>query len=216
MKKQLFYLFPNQEAGHDAENKKLMSTIQKNSFDVVSMQFAVHYMFKDIQKLQRFINNVSDTIQPGGYFIGTCFDGKKVLDKLNRNGGSIKSVGSDGQDTNVWSIRMVKKGSGYGALGKVGVFVKSIGKEHEEYLVDFDSFTDIMKENGFTLHDKRDFDDYYDSYISQGGEEVPEDQREFSFLNTTFVYRKEGGWYSFGKTKKRTEPCTCCSDFKYI
>jgi SAM-dependent methyltransferase/RimJ/RimL family protein N-acetyltransferase len=201
-------IFPDQEAGLDEDNKRLMNKyVQKNAYDVVSMQFAVHYMFDSKKKLQRFIQNVSDTIKPGGVFIGTTFDGKKVLEKLGANT-SINSTNTDGKDTGIWTIKMVKENSGFGALGKISVFVKSIGIPHEEHLVDFDEFAKIMSENGFTLEEKRSFDTYYDKYIHRK-DEVPEDQLQFSFFNSTFVFRK-----GFREQPKIDDPCTCCSDFK--
>ena len=44
-------------------------------FDVGSIQFAIHYMFKDVYTVQKFAKNVRDLIALNGYFIGTCYDG---------------------------------------------------------------------------------------------------------------------------------------------
>ena len=56
--------------------------IFKDKFDICSIQFAVHYMFEDKEKLYNFAKNVSDVTHLGSYFIGTCYDGKAVFEKL--------------------------------------------------------------------------------------------------------------------------------------
>ena len=40
-------------------------------FDVVSMQFCMHYAFETVQKARCMLDNVSRYLRPGGVFIGT-------------------------------------------------------------------------------------------------------------------------------------------------
>ena len=40
-------------------------------FDVVSMQFCMHYAFESIQKARCMLDNVTRYLRPGGVFIGT-------------------------------------------------------------------------------------------------------------------------------------------------
>lgn len=40
-------------------------------FDVVSMQFCMHYAFESIQKARCMLDNVTRYLRPGGIFIGT-------------------------------------------------------------------------------------------------------------------------------------------------
>ena len=40
-------------------------------FDVVSTQFAVHYMFESDTSLRSYLHNVSQRLETGGTFIGT-------------------------------------------------------------------------------------------------------------------------------------------------
>mgnify|MGYP000576285211 CR=1 FL=1 len=54
----------------------------KDKFDVCSIQFALHYMFESKEKLHNFLTNVSQYTKTGKYFIGTCYDGKKIYDLL--------------------------------------------------------------------------------------------------------------------------------------
>ena len=52
-------------------------------FDVVSIQFAVHYFFRNFEKLSSFLTNVNNNTKVNGYFVGTCFDGEKVFQQLS-------------------------------------------------------------------------------------------------------------------------------------
>ena len=40
-------------------------------FDVVSMQFCMHYAFESIQKVRVMLENVTRWLRPGGSFVGT-------------------------------------------------------------------------------------------------------------------------------------------------
>tara|TARA_B000000437_G_C11669343_1_gene314925 strand:+ start:108 stop:1175 length:1068 start_codon:yes stop_codon:yes gene_type:complete len=66
--------------------KKYMEIRQKyfgigeKGFDIVSSQFSMHYYFQSQQTFNGFIRNLKENIKKGGYFIGTCYDGKKIFD----------------------------------------------------------------------------------------------------------------------------------------
>lgn len=51
----------------------------KDGFHIVSNQFSIHYFFENKQILNGFLRNVSECCKVGGYFIGTSYDGTKVL-----------------------------------------------------------------------------------------------------------------------------------------
>ena len=50
-----------------------------NSFKVISMMFAVHYMYKNKKMLSGLVDNIRENIKNNGYFIGCCLDGHKIL-----------------------------------------------------------------------------------------------------------------------------------------
>ena len=54
--------------------------IVEKGFDIVSSQFSMHYYFQSQQTFNGFIRNLKENIKKGGYFIGTCYDGKKIFD----------------------------------------------------------------------------------------------------------------------------------------
>ena len=89
-----------------------------NGFDVCSCQFALHYFFRDLPTLQGFMINVCQNLKKGGYFIGTCYDGKRVFDKL-------KHLPLDG-----WaSIRSSENGGGGGGGGRAERRAERRGEE---------------------------------------------------------------------------------------
>lgn len=51
-------------------------------FDVVSTQFAIHYMFESEKKLRAFLSNVTDRLEDGGVFIGTTIDSDRLVHKI--------------------------------------------------------------------------------------------------------------------------------------
>lgn len=65
----------------DASLKKLRSKIV---FDVVSTQFAIHYMFESEVKLRAFFRNVTDRLEEGGVFIGTTIDSDRLVHKIRQ------------------------------------------------------------------------------------------------------------------------------------
>lgn len=67
----------------------VFSTVQfnifENYFDVVSCQFAIHYMFASEETLRTHLDYVSRMLKPGGLYIGTFMDGDRVVEKLRNN-----------------------------------------------------------------------------------------------------------------------------------
>jgi len=51
-------------------------------FNVSSCQFALHYFFKEPDTLKGFLKNIAECTKLNGYFIGTCYDGKTLFNKL--------------------------------------------------------------------------------------------------------------------------------------
>ena len=47
--------------------------------DLVSVQFALHYGFESVPQAERLLENVSDRLRPGGYFIATVPDGHAIM-----------------------------------------------------------------------------------------------------------------------------------------
>ena len=86
--------------------------VARNLFDVGSIQFALHYMFKNTDTFHTFMKNCADTIKVGGYFIGTCYDGSKIFNALKdvKEGEKIELYKSEEcKDQKTSSLSQMKK-----------------------------------------------------------------------------------------------------------
>ena len=73
--------FIQQDAGCPTE--EFFADIQENMyFDVVSIQFAMHYMFESEEKVRNFLQNVASRLNNGGYFICSHPDSNVIVKKL--------------------------------------------------------------------------------------------------------------------------------------
>jgi SAM-dependent methyltransferase len=202
-KKSKFVL--NQILGIDKANEKYGKYVSKQfgvankMFDVGSIQFAIHYMFENKFTLHNFLKNVSDFVKPGGYFIGTCYDGAKIfqmLEDIDENDSKDIFVGSK----KIWSVIKKYDNTEFReTLGlKIGVYQETINKVFDEYLVDFKYLIELLEQYGFrlsspieTVKPLGDFGSLYkkmrttDSKIT-----MTEEESQISFLNNYFIFRK--------------------------
>jgi hypothetical protein len=155
-----------------------------HGFNVASIQFAVHYMFKNITTLTKFIQNVAECTALNGVFVGTCYDGQKVFDLLQdkpvleiRDEELICKITKEYKNR---EVVMNESCLGY----TIKVLQAEIKREHEEWLVFFPYFESVMKQYGFDLIHRTPFEEYHTN------EPMTEGQKELSFLNTTFAFRK--------------------------
>ena len=130
--------------------------VHKNKFDVGSIQFAIHYMFESKLTLHNFIRNVAKHVKHGGYFIGTCYNGKNVFNMLKDvEYNDKKELYVDTKK--IWHIQKKYNESdsetfenNESSIGmKVNVYQESINRAFDEYLVNFDYFIKVMKDYGF-------------------------------------------------------------------
>jgi hypothetical protein len=203
-----------------APSIKHLASIATDKFDVVSVQFALHYFFESEAKLSGFLQNVDNHLKNGGFFIGTCFDGSAIANLMADS--DIKSGTKGG--TTIWSIKKLYDKYDPKKLGQqIEVYVETINKHHIESLVNYDLlvkrlakfnihpltskecvefgfsepmsrfgtlFNRMVDENKSVL-DKRDDPNYKDNNIVKAYKMSEcEDERTFSFLNMAFVFRK--------------------------
>jgi hypothetical protein len=160
------------------------------------MQFAIHYLFENEIKLRIFLQNVSDNLKIGGYFIGTSMDGGRVFDLLR--GLKKPAEGIIGDDI-LWKIEKkysatMKWDAKKPMLGhKIEVYINTIGIPHEEYLVNYAYLEDILKEYGFEIEIIRGFGDIYamgDDEYKDDMKAMSEAEKTFSFLHNEFRFKK--------------------------
>lgn len=208
--------------GHGSKTK-LGSAVERqygkgeNGFDISSCQFAIHYMFENNKTLHQFLRNIAECTRLNGYFIGTCYDGKTIFNKL------IKKEINEGieiyeNDKKIWQIIKQypeeKMEDEFSCIGyKIQVYQESINKLIPEYLVNFDYLTRVMEDYGFVLIPREDakrmglpessgmFIELFNIMMDENkrhpnkkeyGEaaHMTRFEKEISFLNRYFVYKK--------------------------
>jgi len=126
--------------------------------DRVTCMFAVHYFFRDSTTVTTFFRNVTRLLRPRSdegappCFVACCFDGDKVEDLLLAEGGEDRTVSryvktADETSKLAWSIRgrydiedaraaASAPRAGNEGLGlRISVYIETINKEHDEYVV---------------------------------------------------------------------------------
>ncbi|NBV77172.1 hypothetical protein EBR66_03355 [bacterium] len=180
----------------------------KMGADCITCMFAIHYFFETPDKLNGFLENLSQTLKVGGYFIGCCFDGQKVFDILREVPKGKSKTGMEG-DTVLWEITKqydaedIPEGSEAIGLG-VDVNFISIGMPHREYLVPFRLLEDKMRLIGCDLlttdelkklglvNSTATFDVSWDMAKKNGTTyKMNTAVKEFSFLNRWFIFKRK-------------------------
>ena len=126
----------------------------EKGFDIISNQFSIHYFFGNKTNLNNFLRNVSECCKVGGYFIGTCYDGKKVFNTLkDKKINESITINQDGRK--MWQINknylQTEFKNDDSSLGyTISVYQESINKSFSEFLVNFDYLTELIENYGFT------------------------------------------------------------------
>ena len=137
--------------------------IAADGFHISSCQFSLHYFFENTKTLHSFLQNISECTRLHGYFIGTCFDGKKIFEFLYKRKNGVLILRDE-------SIRIDKNGRKMFEITKkydskieefkpdetsvglsITVYQESIDKVFTEYLVHFEYFIKLMEDYGFVL-----------------------------------------------------------------
>jgi hypothetical protein len=143
---------------------------------------------------------VSDFIKPGGYFIGTCYDGEKIfqmLEDVDEEDSKDIFVGSK----KIWSVIKKYDNTEFSqTLGlKIGVYQETINKVFDEYLVDFKYLIELLERYGFKLDTESklpippigDFASLYKKMrVTDTRITMTEEESQISFLNNYFIFRK--------------------------
>jgi len=131
--------------------------LAKNKFQVVSSQFTLHYYLKDEATFTRFITNVEENIDKGGYFIGTFYNGNKLFNLLkdkedieytNKTGDKVYEIKKKYDNVN-FEYNSEDTSNMFG--NKISVYMDSIGQEIDEYLVNMDFLIESFKKRGMEL-----------------------------------------------------------------
>jgi len=191
-----------------------------DGFNISSCQFALHYFFENQKTLYSYMRNLAECTKIGGYFIGTCYDGKLVYNMLKSKAiGESVQIYDDKGETKIWEIRKEYDYNTFEdditSIGyKIDVYQESINKMMSEYLVNFDYLNRLMVNYGFELLERDDaqnlglpegsglFGELFNEMLEEIKKnkfkkkdygEAPNmnaNERKISFLNRYFVYKK--------------------------
>jgi len=187
-----------------------------NGFNVSSCQFAIHYFFKNMVTLHNFLRNVSECTALNGYFIGTCYDGHRIMHELRQyrydEGKSVfHNQNLICKITKRYETEDFEKDET--CLGKeILVYQDSINQSLPEYLVNFKYLSDMLEMYGFESVRQSEcrqlnlprsesngmFSTLYDAMMRNSRSEVEcvgainmtDAERFVSFLNMYFVFKK--------------------------
>lgn len=185
------------------ENKKYHNFV-KDKFGLVSCQFAIHYFFKNENTLDNFVANVDYFLSSGGYFFGTCLDGDKVLKLLKniKKDDIIQKCAGEKDERIIWQIKKLYDDDNEINFGKkINVFMESIGRELNEYLVDFSLLKTKLAKRNITLANdipnlssKGNFSLFYEKYIEENkiveDDKLTRNEKIYSDLNIYWIFKK--------------------------
>ncbi|KAI8047044.1 guanine-N(7)-methyltransferase domain-containing protein [Gilbertella persicaria] len=141
-------------------------------FDTVSMQFCLHYAFENKQKARTMLQNVSERLRSGGYFIGTMPDANWIVKRVRQ-----EPKGSFGFGNSIYSITFEdiqdvnddRKKIGFKPFGCKYMFHLVDAVDCPEYLVHWKTFESLAKEYGLRLIIKENFHQFYTSASQEEG-----------------------------------------------
>ncbi|CAJ0914562.1 9051_t:CDS:2, partial [Entrophospora sp. SA101] len=126
-------------------------------FDIVSMQFCLHYSFESEEKVRMALKNVTSGLKIGGYFIGTVPNAYRIVKILKSLPDNELEFGNS-----IYSIKFEQKES-YPLYGNKYWFnLEESIDDCPEYLVYFPVFEKLAKEYGLKLLYKKSFHDLYE------------------------------------------------------
>lgn len=176
-------------------------------FDIVSCQFAIHYAFESEQRVRRLLQNVTDRLKPGRFFIGTTVDANVLIRKIRAiNDLTISSDVYQVKFDEHFKSKRFTKGSPYG-IRYTFTLDQSV-EDCPEYLVHFPSFVTLAEEYDLELVMYLNFHDFFTEFSSEQypayrdllfsmrvlndeGSITP-DQWDAIYLYTAFAFQKRG------------------------
>ena len=188
--------------------EKIMAGTFIGGADIVACMFALHYFFESETTLTGFLQNLTDTVKPGGLFIGCCFDGQRIFNLL-RNKRLHETITRTERDVNIWSITKEYEQNEFLAdESSIGMAIDvefiSIGSKYREYLVCFDYLVERLSKIGFRFLNQTEltdlnlkyshntFENSYDMAASKRmNYPMLESVKEYSFLNRWFIFKRQ-------------------------
>jgi len=166
-------------------SNNIIKKTSKTKFDLISCQFAIHYFFESDKIWNNFFKIINNSIQKGGIFMITSFDGKRIMEKLKKIKKNNK-LELKIKNKVVLSFTKLYDSRKKSVFGKtLGCFVETIG-EHSEYLVDIEYLIEFFKKNNYQLVENVCFDSLFERYNIK----LLDVEKEFTGLYNKVVFKK--------------------------
>ena len=203
------------------ENKELIKKVFKNrKFDIISSQFAIHYLFDSKESVNCLIKNINTLLKIGGFIILTLFDAHQIMEKL-QDKDTFTSYYTDDNGNRKKFFEIIKKFEGPiqdecgFAIDVHMAWIQEENKYRTEYLVTEKLLSNTMMKAGCRLIDTDLFSNlyylnqpyftnvieheeniknykYYKSVAEYYGDlkGVEKESKAYTFLNRYYVYQK--------------------------
>lgn len=122
--------------------------------DLVSGQFSFHYSFESLQQAECMLQNASECLKPGGYFIGTMPDANELVARLKKSGEN--SFGNE-----IYNVTFGCDTQNLPLFGAKYDFQLEGVVNCPEFLVYFPMFIKLAAKYGLKLINKENFHEYY-------------------------------------------------------
>jgi SAM-dependent methyltransferase len=160
--------------------------------DGVVCNLSIHYLMTDPKVLKNIVTLVDSFLRPGGVFIFTTFDGKRIFKLLENiaEGESWDLSEKDPEGTNEvkYSLRRNYKDKTWKMGLTIGVVHPfSGGAYYDEPLADVDQIIGAFEGSGFKLVQKGSFADWNDKYVKfnpKWAEMLTESDKKYDMLYT--------------------------------
>ena len=160
-------------------------------FDVININFAIHYFFKNQKTFKSLVDNVLNNLKRGGVIMGTVLDGRLIYNTLKNK----KQVNTS---TYMFEKKYENKinfnDPRFDMLGqKIDVLVKGtkyFTKPIAEYLFNFKKFANVMEQNGFRVVKVGNFNEFCNESVSCR-RYMTTAEKNYSFKNMYFVLQRK-------------------------
>lgn len=149
----------------------------KESFDIVSCQFSLHYFFENDKMIKNALKNISDALKIGGYFIGTTLIKNRVKKLIINNKFPEKiNIYEDPDNENAYHMELIDTSE------------KTYHKDLPEFYVDFEKFKKLCSDYGLKFVEETPFSKLYEKYSRK---DLKDYELAVNSLWSTFVFEKE-------------------------
>lgn len=133
-------------------------------FDLVSCQFAFHYSFESYPQADMMLKNISDCLQPGGYFVGTTPNSYELIHR-------IRAVEGNSFGNEVYNVEFESKDKENFPLFGAQYWFRLEGVvDCPEFLVYFPALEKMAEKYGLKLISKKPFAEFFNENVNVAGE----------------------------------------------